>query len=70
MAKPVRLTLEYWRDADWYVGRVRELPGVFSQGRTLAELEDNIQDAYALMRSAQEPPAAGDVQTKEIALLV
>src|SRR5258708_2339043 len=31
-------TLEYWRDEDWYVGRLREVPGGFSQGTTLAEL--------------------------------
>ena len=25
-------TLEYWIDDGWYVGRLREVPGVFSQG--------------------------------------
>ncbi len=24
--------LEYWRDEDWYVGRLKGIPGVFSQG--------------------------------------
>ena len=28
-------TLEYWIDDGWYVGRIKEIPGVFSQGRTL-----------------------------------
>ena len=28
-----RLTLEYWMDDGWYVGRLREIPGVFSQER-------------------------------------
>ena len=42
-------TLEYWRDGRWFVGRLKEVPGVFSQGETLAELEANIRDAYALM---------------------
>ncbi len=41
--------LEYWVDDDWYVGKLKEVPGVFSQGETLAELEDNIKDAYALV---------------------
>ena len=40
--------LEYWIDDTWYVGRLREVPGVFSQGETLEELEENIQDAYKL----------------------
>jgi predicted RNase H-like HicB family nuclease len=43
------LTLEYWLDSGWYVGRVKEVPGVFSQGKTLAELKVNIQDAHHLM---------------------
>jgi predicted RNase H-like HicB family nuclease len=60
-------TLEYWRDDDWYVGRLREVPGVFSQGQTLAELEENIKEVYLLMIEEQEPiplPAL----TKEIRL--
>jgi predicted RNase H-like HicB family nuclease len=44
-----QFTLEYWRDGDWYVGRLIEAPGVFSQGATLDELDENIQDAYELM---------------------
>jgi hypothetical protein len=26
-------TLEYWQDGPWVVGRLVEVPGVFSQGR-------------------------------------
>ena len=43
------LTLEYWLDEGWYIGRLREVPGVFSQGETLGELEENIRDAYELV---------------------
>ncbi|MBA7539587.1 hypothetical protein ES705_31867 [subsurface metagenome] len=32
-------TLEYWIDDNWYVGRRKEVPGVFSQGESLEELE-------------------------------
>ena len=42
-------TLEYWKDEDWFVGRLKEVPGVFSQGETLEELEENIQEVYHLM---------------------
>jgi predicted RNase H-like HicB family nuclease len=42
-------TLEYWIDNGWYVGRLREIPGVFSQGTTLEDLEFAIRDAYAMM---------------------
>jgi len=57
----MRLTLEYWPDDGGYVGLLRELPGVFSQGDTLDELEENIRDAYALVvedaRAEPHPPA-------------
>lgn len=42
-------TLEYWLDDEWYVGKLKEVPGVFSQGETLRELEENIEDAYRLL---------------------
>jgi len=47
-------TLEYWEDDKWYVGRLKEVPGVFSQGETIEELEDNILDAYILMTTDDE----------------
>ncbi len=42
-------TLEYWIDESWYVGRLREVPGVLSQGESLEKLEENIRDVYGLM---------------------
>lgn len=42
-------TLEYWIENGWYVGKLKEIPGVFSQGKTLEELEEYIKDAYKLM---------------------
>jgi predicted RNase H-like HicB family nuclease len=42
-------TLEYWQDGGFYVGRLKGVPGVFSQGKTLAELLDNVRDAYQMM---------------------
>ena len=56
MRKP--FTLEYWRDEGWYVGRLKEISGVVSQGETLAELEENIRDAYQLMTDAQPAPTS------------
>jgi predicted RNase H-like HicB family nuclease len=47
--KNLTLTLEYWEDNGWFVGQLREIPGVMSQGETLEELEENIQDAYKLV---------------------
>lgn len=42
-------TLEYRQDNGWYVGQLREIPGVFSQGEAMEELEANVEDAYKLM---------------------
>jgi predicted RNase H-like HicB family nuclease len=64
-----KFTLEYWREDDWFVGRLKEVPGVFSQGKTLRELEANIAEAYALLLEDNEP-VAGGVTTKEVALKV
>ncbi len=47
-------TLDYWIDDGWYVGKLREVPGIFSQGETLEALKQNIQDAFMLM--VQEVP--------------
>ena len=46
--------LEYWIDEGWYVGRLREVPGVFSQGTSLQELEKNIREAYQLMMEEKQ----------------
>ena len=63
-----QFTLEYWIDDDWYVGKLKEVPGVFSQGETLAELEDNIKDAYALVMAEGASPRPDGVKSKEIAM--
>ena len=58
-------TLEYWQDDGWYVGRLKEVTGVMSQGETLDELETNIRDAYHLMIET-EPAPVPSAQTREI----
>ncbi len=55
----LRFTLEYWQDGGFYVGRLKGVPGVFSQGKTLAELLDNVRDAYQMMLDCEnQPPEA------------
>lgn len=60
-----RFTLEYWMDEGWYVGKLKEVPGVFSQGESLVELEENIRDAYRMMIEEEFSPRI-IAQTKEI----
>lgn len=54
-------TLEYWMDEGWYIGRLKEVPGVFSQGETLKELEENISEAHKMMVEETE----GEIVTHE-----
>jgi len=65
-----RFTLEYWIDEDWYVGRLKEVPGVFSQGESLKELEENIREAYMLMMEDEDIPPRQGLQRKEIEVVV
>ena len=36
------------------VGRLREIPGVFSQGENIDDLKTNIKDAYKLLRESDK----------------
>jgi predicted RNase H-like HicB family nuclease len=67
---PSSFTLQYWTDGGWYVGRLKGVPGVFSQGRTLEELEENIRDAYRLRIEDEAEETPEGAQTKEVELEV
>ena len=55
--------LEYWQDDNWFVGKIKEVPGVFSQGETLAELKANIADAYRTILETEDAPACAGART-------
>jgi predicted RNase H-like HicB family nuclease len=65
-----QFTLEFWRDGEWYVGRLLEVPGVFSQGETLDDLRENIQDAYELVVTQDRSPAPALAQREPVELEV
>jgi predicted RNase H-like HicB family nuclease len=65
-----QFTLEFWRDGVFYVGRLLEVPGVFSQGETLEELRENIQDAYDLMVTQERPSVPATAQRQPVELEV
>ena len=69
MPQTLRFRMEYWKDGKWYVGRLPQVPGAFSQGATPDELEKNIRDAYRLMLEEHSSPAALKVETREIEVL-
>ena len=53
-------TLEYWRDGDWYVGRLMEVPGVLSQGESLRVLGELHRDLSYLMMGKGVSVAGAD----------
>ena len=63
-------TLEYWIDDNWYVGRLREVPGVFSQGESIEELKENIRDAYRMIMEEAQIAAHPESSTMEIEVAV
>ncbi|MBI5912120.1 MAG: type II toxin-antitoxin system HicB family antitoxin [Betaproteobacteria bacterium] len=60
-----KLTMMYWRGDRFWLGKLLEHPEVMTQGETLAELEENLKDAFRLMAMDDVPK---DYKTKEIAL--
>jgi len=60
-------SLEYWIEDNWYVGRLKEVPGVFSQGETFEELTENNRDAYKLVQKA-ESETYPDSRIQDIAI--
>ena len=60
-----KLTMMYWKGDRFWLGKLLEHPEVMTQGETLAELEENLRDAFRLMAMDDVPK---DYKTKEIAL--
>lgn len=42
-------TAVFERHGRWYIGYVEEIPGVNTQGRTLAEARENLKEALQLI---------------------
>lgn len=60
-----KLTMIYWKENQFWLGKILERPDIMTQGETLEELEDNLRDAYQLMIMDDVP---SDYQTKELVL--
>ncbi len=37
----------------WYIGWVEEVPGAFSQGKTIREVQENLKEAIQLILESQ-----------------
>lgn len=47
-----QFTAVYLKRGKWYLGYVEEIPGVNTQGRTLAETKRNLKEALVLVLEA------------------
>ena len=58
----------------WYIGWVDSVPGAFSQGRTIKEVEENLKEAVQLIvesqRGIQEKGGAGKILKRRIQVQV
>lgn len=54
----------------WYIGWVEAVPGAFSQGKTVSEVEDNLKEAVQLIlesqRGLRDQKASGDILKRKI----
>ncbi len=45
----------YWQDEEMWLGYLEEYPDYWTQGETIAELEDNLRDIYTELTSGRIP---------------
>mgnify|MGYP001600288315 CR=1 FL=1 len=44
-----QFTATYKKEGTWYLGWIEEIPGVNTQGKTLKEVRENLQEALELV---------------------
>jgi len=58
----------------WYIGWVDAVPGAFSQGKTVKEVEENLKEAVHLIlesqRELRDQKASGEVLKRKIQVKV
>jgi len=45
----------YWQDDNWWLGYLEEYPDYMTQGETLEELKENLQDLYKDLSGGKIP---------------
>lgn len=60
-----KVTLIYWKEGNFWLGKLLEHPEIMTQGISLDELEENIKDAYLMMAMDDVPE---EHSIKEIAI--
>ena len=62
----MELTAVFKKVPEGYIGWVEELPGANTQGETLEEARENLQEAIRLVFEANRELTARDVQEDEV----
>ena len=57
MKQEFNVIIEKDPESGWLVGEVAELPGCYTQGATMADLENNIREAIAVYLKTLEEDA-------------
>lgn len=72
MKQTFEATIE--KRAKWYIGWVDAVPGAFSQGKTIEEVEENLKEAVQLIlesqRELRDKGTRGQVLTRKIQVQV
>jgi len=72
MEQTFEATIE--RRDKWYIGWVDAVPGAFSQGKTIEEVEENLKEAVQLIlesqRELRDEGAGGEILKKKIRVTV
>jgi predicted RNase H-like HicB family nuclease len=50
----------------WYVGQVEEMPAAISQGKTIAELKENLLDALRLLMEVNRESVESEYKGKSV----
>jgi len=58
-------TAVYEKRRKWYVGYVEEVPGVNTQGRTLAEVKKNLREALFLILETNRLLTQSELRTSK-----
>ncbi|MEK7449466.1 MAG: type II toxin-antitoxin system HicB family antitoxin [Planctomycetota bacterium] len=61
-----RFTALIEKHDDWYIGYVEEIPGINTQGKTLAETRENLKEALKLIIETNRAIAEKGINSKNI----
>ena len=62
----IRLTATFFKDGDWWVASVPEIPGVNTQGATLEEARENLLDALTLILESNRELAERELAGRDV----